>query len=244
MGHDQPRTRTRSASTGSLPALGRRLSSGSIKAVKWIGKQFKNKKPTDDSDSDELWGTSREIPATEAGTPTGEGDQLVAQSTLEHRARREILERHWQDFYSFDCNAVKIANKPNPAEGSTRPLTSLARGRRRLVSQHSSNGPKHTLGHSLNASIDCLPPRVPHSALRMRSMEREHVISALPRPRPPPTRPLPPPPVALYSIPPTRPLNISQKSSSRSETPSQLSDAPPRTSDYGKNSRWTKLYDQ
>ncbi|EFP82772.1 hypothetical protein PGT21_009526 [Puccinia graminis f. sp. tritici] len=242
MGHDNSNIRhKRSASTGSLPALGRRLSNGSLRAVKWIGKQFKNKKPASDSDSDESWGTPSELPLGQDAGPSRIDDEYVPQSTLAHRARREALEKHWNDIYSFDWPAGKIPSRPVPADPVDRPLTSMARGRRRLQSLNSSNAPPHPFALG-NASIGHLPARVPQSALRMRSLEREEVIATLPKPKPPPVRPLPPPPVSLYPIPPTLPLNIRRDASSRSQTPSESLYSDPSISD--KKSRWKRLYDR
>ncbi|KNZ47456.1 uncharacterized protein VP01_637g9 [Puccinia sorghi] len=229
MGNDQQSNHhRRSSSTHSLPALGRRLSSGSLKAVKWIGKQLKSKKSSSISDSEELWGTSRELPAEAADhdeppvTPScrpsrpNQQQASVPQSTLEHRVRRRALENHWDDIYSFDSHHAPMIPKPTSLQRRApppRPLTSQVRGRARLQSL-SSNPPPTPPHHPSHVYLDNLPPTSPYHTVRLQSLERHQWISALPTPGPPPSRPLPQPPkpTSLYPIPPpTLPLRIPQR---------------------------------
>ncbi|KAH9448572.1 hypothetical protein Pst134EA_027881 [Puccinia striiformis f. sp. tritici] len=230
---DQPVTRhRRSASTGSLPALGRKLSSGSLKAVKWIGKQFKSKKAG--SSGLELWGTSREAASGKDAKAAKEIE--VPKSTLAHRARREALEKHKRDIYSFDWDGggLPACDEPKPYESVPRPLTTVARGRKRMQSLNATPVSSRPLRH-VSSTLDHLPPPVPLRATRLHSLGREDVISTLPRPKPPPVRALPPPPVSLYPIPPTQPLDLSE----RSRTKSQLK---PSNSRRSNESRWGNIY--
>ncbi|KNE98610.1 hypothetical protein PSTG_08162 [Puccinia striiformis f. sp. tritici PST-78] len=222
----------RSASTGSLPALGRKLSSGSLKAVKWIGKQFKSKKAG--SSGLELWGTSREAASGKDAKAAKEIE--VPKSTLAHRARREALEKHKRDIYSFDWDGggLPACDEPKPYESVPRPLTTVARGRKRMQSLNATPVSSRPLRH-VSSTLDHLPPPVPLRATRLHSLGREDVISTLPRPKPPPVRALPPPPVSLYPIPPTQPLDLSE----RSRTKSQLK---PSNSRRSNESRWGNIY--
>ncbi|POW22029.1 hypothetical protein PSHT_01715, partial [Puccinia striiformis] len=216
----------RSASTGSLPALGRKLSSGSLKAVKWIGKQFKSKKAgSSDSDDDELWGTSREAAS---------GKDAKAAKEIEvpnSSGQTEALEKHKRDIYSFDWDGVVFRLVMNLSRTNCpRPLTTVARGRKRMQSLNATPVPV-----ALYLNLGHLPPPVPLRATRLHSLGREDVISTLPRPKPPPVRALPPPPVSLYPIPPTQPLDLSE----RSRTKSQLK---PSNSRRSNESRWGNIY--
>ncbi|PLW15699.1 hypothetical protein PCANC_07587 [Puccinia coronata f. sp. avenae] len=230
MGQDQKQQsnrHTRSSSTHSLPALGRRLSNGSLKAVKWISKQFKSNKKSSrsstSSDSDELWGTSREIPADlyndEPPTPSpSQGmskntEEAVTMSTLGHRSRRRNLENHWRDIYSFDSQQAHLPPKPTPANKnaiSNRPLTHEARGRLRTLSSQSSRPSPHQLQPS---PLDSLRARPSYHSVRLSSMNMEKLVSTLPNPGPPPSIPLPrpPTPTSLYPIPTVLPLRYSQR---------------------------------
>ncbi|KAI9607621.1 hypothetical protein KEM48_003530 [Puccinia striiformis f. sp. tritici PST-130] len=89
----------RRGSTGSAPTLSRRLSGGTAKKVRWIGKHLKNLTKDDDSD-DELWGTSIERP-----------------SDLEdpNCPINKVVQRHWHKTSSFSNDIKKIARKSTKA---------------------------------------------------------------------------------------------------------------------------------
>ncbi|KAI9615398.1 hypothetical protein KEM48_005600 [Puccinia striiformis f. sp. tritici PST-130] len=146
-----------------------------------------------------LWGTSREAASGKDAKAAKEIE--VPKSTLAHRARREALEKHKRDIYSFDWDGggLPACDEPKPYESVPRPLTTVARGRKRMQSLNATPVSSRPLRH-VSSTLDHLPPPVPLRATRLHSLGREDVISTLPRPKPPPVRALPPPPVSLYPI--------------------------------------------
>ncbi|KAI9603800.1 hypothetical protein H4Q26_003403 [Puccinia striiformis f. sp. tritici PST-130] len=106
----------RRGSTGSAPTLSRRLSGGTAKKVRWIGKHLKNLTKDDDSD-DELWGTSIERPSDleDPNCPINSvpiGYVPLHQLTL---TRPEVVQRHWHKTSSFSNDIKKIARKSTKA---------------------------------------------------------------------------------------------------------------------------------
>ncbi|PLW08367.1 hypothetical protein PCANC_24166 [Puccinia coronata f. sp. avenae] len=105
---------SRRSSSGSLPALARRLSGGSAKTVRWIGRKLQNRRKDDDSDSDELWGTSIERPA-DLEDPNCPIDSVpsgyIPLHQLTPRARPEALHKHWHSPSSLSQATKKVAKK-------------------------------------------------------------------------------------------------------------------------------------
>ncbi|KNZ62133.1 hypothetical protein VP01_130g11 [Puccinia sorghi] len=148
---------SRRGSTGSLPTVGRRFSGGSAKTVRWIGSKLKNLTQDDDSDSDELWGTSFERPMDleDPSCPVGSVPSgYVPLYQLVQRAQPEPLQKHWHNAISFSQGSKKGSKK------STKPDLKT------LFSPSTSNGGRSGIQrtHSLDACSETpvsLPPSRP-----------------------------------------------------------------------------------
>ncbi|OAV93701.1 hypothetical protein PTTG_12398 [Puccinia triticina 1-1 BBBD Race 1] len=172
----------RRGSTGSLPALGRRVSDGSAKTVRWLGKQIKSFKKDDDSDSDELWGTSIERPfdledpnCPIERVPSG----YVPLHELANRARPQAVERHWHKTSSFSHGAKRVTRKPTKLDlkGVCQPSNGDGQGTSEQRAQPS--------GKKSKAPLDDLPPRPQSRVDQLKSTARGDVVSPAPKPRSP-----------------------------------------------------------
>ncbi|KAA1102795.1 hypothetical protein PGTUg99_036053 [Puccinia graminis f. sp. tritici] len=169
----------RRGSTGSIPALGRTVSGGSVKTVKWIGKQIKNlKKDDSDSDSEELWGTSIERPSDLEDPncpPTNLPSGYVPLYKLTHRGRPEVMEKHWHSSNTLSRGPKRGTRNPTKIDLKElyQPLTDAGKGSRRQQARRS--------GRRSKTPTEEQPPRPRSRIEQPKSSARDDVTSPAPK---------------------------------------------------------------